>query len=148
MCREDLLWPIACGFASRHFERIDPKTGANVWKPAARVSDKAFERDGIAFHNGAVYYASGKTLFARNLDTGNLLWKRPLPESVRGCRVQATKKSLLAFLGAMDEPQTVPVPLPAAKAVIPLLVKAITVAASSGRRPIRSCTSAVPSAGR
>ena len=68
------------------------------------MCDKAFERDSMAFHDGAVYYASGNTLLARNLDTGNLLWKRALPESVRGWRVQATKQSLLVFPGAMDEP--------------------------------------------
>ena len=92
-------------------ERLNPKTGANVWKPGARLCDHAFERDAIAFHDGAVYYASGNTLFARKLDTGDLLWKRELPDSVRGWRVKATKQALMVFPGAMDEPQLVSIPL-------------------------------------
>lgn len=89
-------------------DRIDPKTGDNVWKPTARLCQQAFEKDAIAFHGGAVYYSSGNTLFARHLDNGNLLWKRELPESVRGWRVKATKQALMVFPGAKDEPQWLP----------------------------------------
>jgi hypothetical protein len=91
-------------------ERLDPKTGANVWKPAARLCSQSFERDAIAIHQDAVYYASGNTLYARNLANGDLLWKRELPESVRGWRVKATKQALMVFPGAKDEPKWLSVP--------------------------------------
>jgi hypothetical protein len=112
-----LLLPRNYGY---DLERIDPKTGANVWKPAARLCEQAFERDAVAFHKDAVYYASGNTLFARELANGNLLWKRELPESVRGWRVKATKQALFVFPGAKDETKLLKVPVGGFNLAVPI----------------------------
>lgn len=104
-------------------ERLDPKTGKNVWKPEARLCDHAFGKDSIAFQKNTVYYTSGNTLFARDLENGDLLWKQELQESVRGWRVKATKHALMVFPGGKEEPTLIPVPFGGRAISVPAFTK-------------------------
>jgi hypothetical protein len=97
-------------------ERIDPKSGKNLWKPAARLCDHAVDREALDFSDKHVFYVSGKYLYARALDDGRLLWRRTLPDSPTGWRLRRTAQALLIYQAPPPEP--IFLTLPAGKLVI------------------------------
>lgn len=78
-------------------ERIDPKTGKNIWKPAARLCKDTFDDKSIAIAQGRVYYVSGRGMYCRSLADGRLVWKRKLRESATPWRLERTRQALIVY---------------------------------------------------
>jgi outer membrane protein assembly factor BamB/tetratricopeptide (TPR) repeat protein len=72
-----LLTPRNLGY---DLERLDPKTGGQLWPEGLRLLDRPVDAQGVAHDGAAVYVACGETLLARSLVDGKLLWKQKLSE--------------------------------------------------------------------
>lgn len=80
-------------------QRINLLTGKGSWpRPQLLRLDRA-DTAGWSLDETAVYYPSGAALCARSLDTGELLWERPLPGPGRNWRTFRLCDQLLVYPG-------------------------------------------------
>jgi outer membrane protein assembly factor BamB len=83
-------------------QRVNLLTGNGSWpRPQLLRLDHA-DTTGWAIDDTAVYYPRGAFLCARSLDTGDLLWERPLPGSAREWRVFRLRGQLLVYPAAAE----------------------------------------------
>jgi tetratricopeptide (TPR) repeat protein len=78
-------------------ERLNPRTGARLWKGEARLVSEAIDPDRAGFSRRAVFYVSRRVLWARSLAGGKLLWSRPLAGPVGSWRAVHCGAAVLAY---------------------------------------------------
>jgi outer membrane protein assembly factor BamB/tetratricopeptide (TPR) repeat protein len=78
------------------WERLDPETGRPVWRERARLVRAPPGAAAVCLRGTAFYYAVRKTLWARSLSGGRLLWSQPLRGAAEAWHVAGCGGTVLA----------------------------------------------------
>jgi outer membrane protein assembly factor BamB len=87
-----------------YLQRVNLLTGKGSWPHPQLLRLEHADTGAWALDEGAVYYPRDGALCARSLDTGELLWERPMPGPARKWRVIRTCDQVVVFPAASAAP--------------------------------------------